>query len=379
MPDPAPLALTLAGGGARAAYQVGVLQELAARRPDLRIPILSGVSAGAINIAGLAAHRGTFPEAVGWLRDAWASLHPADVYRVRTVRLALSMAERAARMVAGGAEMRARTPALLDMAPLRWFLARGVDFGALAGNIASGRLRAAAFTATAYGSGATVTFVQGAPDIVPWRRARRIAVRTTLTLDHLMASAAIPIVFPPVQIEGRWYGDGSVRTRAPLAPAIRLGAGRVLAIASDVGPAGRTLVRESGEVPSLARAMVLCFEAVFDDALDADAERVERVNGLLACLAPGRAAPDGLRPVSLCVLRPSQDLTTLVHDSAERLPRTMRAIVRALAHDAHGAGPLLSYLLFDPEYTDRLVALGRADTAAAWPRLAAFLDGGGGG
>ena len=219
-----PLALVLSGGGARAAYQVGALRAIAECCPDLQIPILTGVSAGAINIAFLAAHPGPLPTAVDDLEAAWKQLYPHQVYRVRPLRIGRSMLRWVMDMLL---QRRKGPPAmrgLMDMEPLRRFLLRTMDFGGIQRNIRSSRLRAVALSATCYNTGQTMTFVEGDETLSLWSRHMRVASRERITADHLLASAAIPIVFPAIRLGNLFYGDGSVRQTAPLAPAIHLGA-----------------------------------------------------------------------------------------------------------------------------------------------------------
>jgi NTE family protein len=370
-------ALVLGGGGAHAAYQVGVLSAIVGRVPDLEFPILTGVSAGAINIAYLAAYHGPLAAAVAALRDEWARLTPDRVYRFPIGRLAWSvlrwMAHAVLRRHGGPALVRG----LMDMEPLRRVLAQRLDLGGIAVNIAAGRLRAVALSATPYASGQTVTFVQGDESVVMWRRALRYSVRTRLTLDHVMASAAIPILFPAVRLHDQFYGDGSVRHTAPFAPAIHLGARALLAITTlpspGPTPVALPLPRHAREYPSVAEVMALLLHAAFVDGPDADAERLERINRLLDSCAAGGPAPDGLEPVRLLVLRPSRELGGLVTPHRARLPPLVRWLVHGMGGQRAAAADFLSYLLFDPAYTTPLIELGYEDALSQWSRIEAFL------
>src|SRR2546429_881315 len=225
-----PRALVLAGGGARAAYEVGVLAAIAERASGLEFPIVTGVSAGAINAVYLAAHPGPLATAVGALRAQWSRLVVERVYRIRAGRLARGLLAGTAHPALGRGGAGAAVHGLVDMSPLREFLGANIDFTQLAANIAARRLRAAAMSTTSYATGQSVSFVHGPPDVPTWRRALRYAVATPLTLDHVMASAALPILFPAVRIGDAFYGDGSVRQTAPLAPAIHLGARAIVAV-----------------------------------------------------------------------------------------------------------------------------------------------------
>ncbi|MBI4408423.1 MAG: patatin-like phospholipase family protein, partial [Gemmatimonadetes bacterium] len=347
----ADLALVLSGGGARAAYQVGVLAAIAERVPDVEFPILTGVSAGAINTIYLAAHRGSFATAIRALVKEWGRLTADRVYCVRPVNLVRSLLKWSVQTWLGRRSAPATLRGLMDMQPLARFLAGCVDLTGIEDNLASRRLRAVALSATSLTADRTVTFVHGAPDVPTWERAQRVAVRARLTLDHVLASAAIPILFPAVRLDGEFFGDGSVRQTAPLAPAIHLGAQRVLAIGIAARRGSALPARASTEYPTAAEVMGLLLHSIFLDALEADAERIERVNRLLAALPAGAPAPDGLRPVELLLVRPSRDLAALAAGHSSRLPTTMRWVYGGIGGQREGALDFLSYLLFDPAYT----------------------------
>ena len=222
-------------------------------------------------------------------------------------------------------------------------------------------------------TGRPVTFVQGASDTPTWDRAHGTAVPTALTLDHVMASAALPIVFPAVRIGAEYYGDGGIRQTAPLAPALRLGARAVVAIGLTT-PRGAALAAGPRDYPSAAQALGLLFDAVFLDALEADAERVDRVNVLLAALPSGTPAPDGLRPVELLLLHPTRDLADLAAGQEKLLPPRVRRIVRAMGGQRDAASEFLSFLLFHPVHTARLVEAGYEDVRAQWPAIERFFE-----
>jgi len=368
-------ALVLAGGGARAAYEVGVLAGVADRAPGLEFPIVTGVSAGAINAVHLAAHPGPLAAAVGALRAQWSRLVVERVYRIRPGRLARGLLLGAAHTALGRGGEAAAVRGLLDMSPLREFLGANLDFAQLDANIAARRLRAAAVSATSYATGQTVTFVHGPPDAPTWQRALRYAVRSRLALDHVMASAALPILFPAVRIGDGFYGDGSLRQTAPLAPAIHLGARAILVVtqrSDPERPPSPPPAPAPREYPALAEVIGLLLHAIFLDALEADAERLERVNRLVTAL-PEAQRPDGLRPVRLLMLRPSRDLGALAAGCGVQLPPLVRWLVRGMGGQRATAVDFLSYLLFNPVYTNALTELGYADVRAQWPRIERFL------
>ncbi len=367
------LALVLSGGGARAAYQAGVLKALAEIAPDLSIPIVTGVSAGAINASFLASHPGPLRETAMGLEHEWAGLTANRVYRVRPTGLLRGVFRGIVELLLNRERGPVALQGLLDMTPLRRYLARTIPLDRIESNIVQGRLRALGLTATSYGTGVTVTFVQGAPDTPMWTRAQRVAVRTHITHDHILASAAIPIVFPAVQLDGGFYGDGSVRQGAPLSPAIHLGAKRILAIGVR---SPRPEVGDSSEVmeyPSAAEVMGLMLHSIFLDALDGDAERLERINHLLERMPPD-IRPRHLHPVKLLVLRPSQDLGRMAQRYPVRLPTAVSLVVRAMGGRRERSADFVSYLLFQPPYTSDLIELGYADTLARRQEIAEFLE-----
>ncbi len=370
------LALVLSGGGARAAYQVGVLAGLAERLPGLEFPIVTGVSAGAINAIFLAAHRGALGDAVVAMEAGWRQLTVEHVYRLRPMQFARS----AARWIRRAVGRRAGPPVvrgLLDPQPLREFLEASVDLSGIAERVSTGRLRAVTLSATSYATGSSVTFVQGGPDVPTWQRAGRIAVRTQLTFDHVMASAAIPLLFPAVRIGDEFYGDGGVRQTAPLAPAIHLGARAVLVIGLSAERASRPprspASRPGSDYPTAAEAATLLLHSIFTDLMEADVERLERVNRLLAAIPPDVPPPDGLQPVELLMLHPTRDLRSLAAGHIELLPRSMRTLVGAMGGQREGAADFLSYLLFHPDHTSQLMQLGYDDVSTHWAQIERFF------
>ncbi len=371
-PTSSDLAVVLSGGGARAAYQVGVLAAVAERMPDLHIPIITGVSAGAINATYLAGYRGDLSLAVKRLQGLWLRLTSDQVYRLP----ATGVVKTAARWV--GKKLRLRKePAvhgLLDVRPLARFITDTVDFTGIDHNISTGRLKALALSATSYATGKTITFVHGAPDVVIWQRATRMAVRERVTASHVMASCAIPIIFPAVRLDGGYYGDGSVRQTAPLSPAIHLGARRALAVGMGSGSMiASDLMAKGEEYPTPAQVAGLLLHSIFLDALDADVERLERVNQLIDALPPGVPLPDDLRLVKLCQVRPSRELGALARGYVPRLPMLMDLIVRGIGGKEERGADFLSYLLFEPEYTGLLMELGHEDAGAHWAELETVL------
>ncbi len=374
-PNPARLALALSGGGARAAYQVGFLRFLASRFPDFSPDILTGVSAGAINAAFLAAHPGTFRDRLDALANLWASLSVEDVFRVDLVCLARNIARWGTRLLSGGSRHAPRARSLVDTDPLRQLLAGalGAENGILTGvdhNIADGSLKAVALTASSYATGQSVTWVRGC-GIELWERSDRKSINGPVTVEHVMASAALPLVFPAVQIAGAWYGDGGVGLTAPLSPAVHLGADRILAISTRASREGPNPT-DIEEYPPPAQVAGVLLDAIFLDLLDADAQRLQRINLLVDALPEGARAP--LRHVDLQVLRPSQDLGRLASEYEPRLPPAFRFLTRGLGTREQRSSSMLSLIMFQPDYLKRLLDLGEADARARAGELGALLE-----
>ena len=375
-----PLALVLGGGGARGAYQAGVVSAIASRFPALELPILTGISAGAISTAFLAANGKPVREAAAELVDLWLSVASNNVYRVDTSSLLFNVAKWGWRLVAGGlSDRREHRQALVDTTPLAQFLRTKLSEdskGGIAGidqNIASGRLKAVALTATSYTTGQSVTWVQGR-DLSLWERPQRRAELVPLTVDHIMASSALPLLFPAIRVDKEWYGDGGIRLTAPLSPALHLGASRILTISTRYA---RT--RAESEVPLVvgypppAQVVGTLYNAVFLDLIDQDIHRLQMVNKLLGKIPD--AARNGMRPVDILVIRPSQDLGKLARQFEPSLPPALRFLTRGWGTRRTASPDMLSLMMFQPDYLRALVELGEADVAADWKRIEAFLQG----
>lgn len=371
------LALVLSGGGARAAYQVGFLRFLATRFPDFSPDILTGVSAGAINAAYLAGHPGTFRERVDALANLWANLSIEDVFRVDLLCLARNVARWSIRLLSGGSRRAPHARSLVDTEPLRALLTRVLDVenGILTGidrNIAGGALKAVALTASSYATGRSVTWVRGC-EIESWERPDRRSINGPFTVEHVMASAALPLVFPAVKVDGTWYGDGGVRLAAPLSPAVHLGAKRILALSTR---AARNEVNPGliNGYPPPAQVAGVLLDAIFLDLLDADARRLERINFFVDTLPDGKRG--ALRHIDLHVLRPSQDLGRLASEYESGLPRAFRFLTRGLGMREIRSSSMLSLVMFQPDYLKRLLDLGEDDGRARASELGALLNAG---
>lgn len=369
------LALVMSGGGARAAYQVGALRWIARRFPALEVPILTGVSAGAINAAFLGVYPDALPERVEKLCDLWRNLSVEDVFRVGALGLFTHMVESGLALVSGG-HFRPKHHGMVDTSPLRGFLGQALrakdgELVGVADNLARNAVRAVAVTAASYTTGRSVTFVQGR-DVEPWERADRVCRTTLLRVEHIMGSAALPIFFPAVQIENGFYGDGGMRLTAPLAPAVHLGAGKVLAISTrHVPDMAETRMHSLKGYPPPAQIFGDVMSAIFLDQFDGDALRLERINQLLKDLPPEKRGQ--LRPVDLLLLRPSRDLGRLANDYEARLPRTFRFLTRGLGTKQTRSNDLISLVMFQADYLKRLLELGEEDAAERSDEIERFL------
>lgn len=370
------LALVLTGGGARGAYQVGVLRTLARRFPRLQLPILTGVSAGAVNVAFLAQHPGTLREAVEDLSRLWRDLSPEAVFRVDARSLIGNVARWGTRLVGGGRLNGRHTRGLVDTEPLRSTLMRGMSSidGSLPGiqrNVDRGSLHAVALGTTSYTTGQSVVWAQGRA-IEAWERPMRHAVSTELRVEHVMASASLPLFFPAVQVGDAWYGDGGIRLSAPLSPALHLGARKLITVSTRYNRTRDEASRaEVSGYPPPAQVVGVLYSSIFLDLIDQDVLRLRRLNRVLEELPPEKR--HGLRIVNVHVIRPSQDMGRLAREYEPRLPGLFKLLTRGMGTRETTSPDVLSLLLFQADYLRHLMELGEADAESQLPELAAFL------
>ncbi|MFN3984016.1 MAG: patatin-like phospholipase family protein [Rhodocyclaceae bacterium] len=368
-------ALVLTGGGARAAYQVGVLnaiREFRGRRSGNPFPILCGTSAGGINAAALAVFSADFGVAVRKLAWIWRNFHAHQVYRADAPAL-LATGLRWGSALGLGWLVRQTPRSLLDNAPLGELLTRVLEFERIGRSIEAGHLHAVSVSASGYSSGENLAFYEAARGVQPWRRAQRIGVPTRLRVEHLLASSAIPFVFPAIRINREYFGDGSMRQLAPISPAIHLGAERILVIGSGrLAEEGR---QRAESYPSPAQIAGHAMSSIFLDGLAVDLERMQRINATLNAFSEAQREAAGvpLRPIETLVISPSQRLDAIAGRHRGELPWALRTVLRGIGAMRREGSTLLSYLLFEPGFTRALMDLGYEDAQARRDEIMHFL------
>jgi NTE family protein len=365
------IALLLPGGGARSAWQVGVLRAIAGWYPPgsaLPFPVVCGTSAGAINAAVLAAGAADFGRAGEALARVWGGFRTGQVFRAGTLDMLRSGLHLLLALVSGG-WLLPMPRSLLDNSPLRALLAREVDFAALARAVAARRPDSVAVTATSLSNAESVTFVQTSRTFSSWEHVGRRGTPAVLNVEHLLASSAIPLLFPPVAMAGSHYGDGALRQSTPFAPAIHLGADRVLVIGVRHPAVERGL---PGSAPNMAEQFGIMLDSLFIEGLQADLERLNRINALLVGRAPGPMSLH-MRHVDTLVLQPERDPVDAALAHRDAMPASLRALLRILGARGARGGRLISYLLFESAYTQELIAAGERAALRRRAEISAFL------
>ena len=368
--------LVLPGGGARAAYQVGVLQAIAEMLPGAPnpFPIIVGTSAGAVAATVLATEAFRWHKAVDALARVWAGFHVDQVFRANALSMLRSGLHWGLSLVSGGLLL-PPPRAMFDNSPLRALLRRNIRWEHLHTSVRRGSLRALALCATSYSSAASVAFFSGSHELQEWDRHHRVGRRETLTLDHLMASMAVPFLFPPVMLDHEYYGDGAQRQLWPLSPAIHLGADRLLVIGvrSEHGAGVNARPRKVAESPTPGQLFGYMLDTLFMDQIYANVEHVARLNQV-AEVAP--FAVPGVHKVATLMIAPSEDLRIIATRHAASLPQSLRALLRVMGARGTAGAQLASYLMFEASFTQELMALGVKDAMAQRDEIVEFLSGG---
>ncbi len=376
------IGLILTGGGARAAYQVGVLKAIAEFLPyRARIPfdVVCGTSAGALNAVTLVVNARHFRKGVRYLYNIWNNAQVNQIYRSD----AMGVVANSSRWVMGlllsvlGSN-RLNRVSLLDNSPMRSFLENALPCELIQQNIDAGLVRAVSVTASGYGSGHSVTFYQGVPDIQPWKRARRIGVPTPISIQHMLASSAIPFMFPAVHVNREFFGDGSMRQIAPISSALHLGAERVLVVGVGHGALEENQKRAKIDgYPSLAEIAGHALDSIFIDGLEVDLERLHRINRTIGMIPEEVRAGVNLQHVEALVITPSQPLEKVAERHIANLPWTIRMLLRLVGVLRGSGANLVSYLLFDKHYCRALIDLGYQDAFKRRDEILEFLEQGG--
>ena len=372
--------LVLPGGGARGAFQVGVLKALSELLPKSApnpFAVISGTSAGAINSVVLASKARRFRVAVAELDRVWGNFHCQQVYRTDRLTMLKSSLHWMASIVLGG--FLVGTPrSLLDNSPLRALLSRNIRFPRISESIQRDCLDAVAVTCAGYASARSTSFFQAEAGTRGWSRTRRVGRSCDLHLDHLMASIAVPMIFPPVRLDGEYFGDGAMRQATPLSPAIHLGADRILVIGVRDETADKAPGFDAVEpYPSLGQIAGYMLDTLFMDGLYSDLERMTRINQLIDSVRPQHreGAMAGMRPIDLMLIVPSEDLRAIAEKHRKQLPFAIRALLRGISGHGAGESRLLSFLLFEQAYTRELIQLGYDNAMKVRDELLAFVTG----
>ena len=371
--------LVLTGGGARAAYQVGVLKGVASLLPRSvynPFPIICGTSAGAINALGIAGRAGPFRLRTRKLETIWRNLRAQDVYRTDPFGVLKNTFHVLSSFIHSGYGI-GRPISLLDNAPLREFLSSYIKFQHLETAISNGELQAISVTAMSYNSGHSVTFFQGSDEIEGWERSRRKGRKSDLTIDHLMASSAIPSLFPAVKIQDRFYGDGAIRQLKPISPALHLGANKLFIVGVSNNPIQKNNNGNSEHSPSMAQIIGHMLNSAFIDSMESDLETLHTINRLTQAMPKSVLEKNGindLQPIEFISISPSEPIDKLAEEYIHELPASLKTFLRITGATRRGGGiSAASYLLFEPGFCRKLIDLGFRDALREKNRIREFF------
>ena len=374
---PQKIGLVLTGGGARAAYQVGVLKAIAEfmpRRAHCPFQIICGTSAGALNAVTLAVNAQHFRKGVRYLLGIWVNAHVSDIYRSDFSGVAKNSGRWLAGLVLSVFGInRMNRISLLDNSPLATFLEQALPCEKIQENIDAGALHALSITASGYSSGHSVTFFQGVPGLQPWKRARRLGVEAKIGIEHLLASSAIPFIFPAVHIHREYFGDGSVRQIAPISSALHLGADKVLLMGAWHADDQEGRRNRMDTYPTLAQIAGHALDSIFLDGLEVDLERLQRINRTVSLIPEELRMATDMRHIEVLVITPSHPLEKVAERHIARLPWTIRLLLRSAGVMRRSGANLVSYLLFDKHYCQALIELGYQDALKRREEIMKFL------
>ncbi|MCL2912996.1 patatin-like phospholipase family protein [Shewanella corallii] len=368
------IALVLGGGGARAAYQVGVLKALVQcypRNHGIPFNIVCGTSAGAINATSIATHASCFHLGVRKLDWVWRHMVTRNIYDTSVKHLLSHLLGMGLRVFQDD-QVNTEAPSLFNNDPLRKLLNELIDFGRIDRNIARGALRAISVDTSSYNTSSSISFFQGNEEIANWQRARREGQRTQLNTEHLLASAAIPLVFPSIRLGQHYFGDGSVHQLAPLSSPIHLGARKVMVINLD-----SPHKHQGKELPHHPKAATLAghlLDTIFSDTLNSDLERLERINSTLAHIPESSRDKLPLKPIETLVIKPSEDLSVIAARHYRHMPVGVRNMLKLIGINQESDSSIVSYLLFEKSYTRALIELGYQDAMCQMDELRQFFE-----
>ena len=378
MGAPEKLGLILTGGGARVAYQVGVLKAIAEFFPQCTrnpFPVICGTSSGSLNAAALAVHSPSLHRGVRYLLEVWTQSHANLVYRTDFVGvLKKSMHWILGLILSSIGINKLKKIALLDNTPMASLLKAVLPYEKIQKNIDAGNLHALSITASAYGSGCSVTFYQGAKSVAPWTRARRVGIPTRIAAEHLLASSAIPLIFPAVFIDHEYFGDGAMRQTNPLSAALHLGATRLLIIGFGKGETKQPSPADTSNYPSLGEIFGHLMDSVFLDGMVADLERMQRINHTIEMLSENSQQDINMRHVDFLVIEPSQPIEEIAHRHVMSLPWAIRFLLRTFGVMRRSGANLASYLLFEKSFCCEIIELGYQDALKKRQEIYAFIN-----